>query len=236
MSERSDRRRGRLLSKEDRELWRHVTKSVAPMRKGQAAEDAEHAVFQAALERIDQQHDQPQRSKLQTNKPPTTIERPPAATRPPQKPAHGHAALHNRRVAPTSPGRQPAPTVNPSPGLTTQITRRIAKGRDPIEGYLDLHGMRQETALGALRSFLAAAHKNEKRTVLVITGKGRPSGDDQDRPWTEPTPDRGVLRRQLPLWLGRPEFRAIVTGCEPASVRHGGDGAFYIRLRARRRT
>ena len=51
--------------------------------------------------------------------------------------------------------------------------------------------------------------------MLVITGKGRASGDGE----------RGVLRRQVPQWLGLPEFRALVIGFEDAHVAHGGEGA-----------
>ena len=59
--------------------------------------------------------------------------------------------------------------------------------------------------------------------VLVITGKGRGG---------EP----GVLRRQVPQWLGLPEFRALVVGFEDASVRHGGEGALYVRATGRQLT
>jgi DNA-nicking Smr family endonuclease len=55
----------------------------------------------------------------------------------------------------------------------------------------------------------------------VITGKGRGA---------EP----GVLRRQVPQWLGLPEFRSLVLGFEDAHVTHGGEGALYVRLRRAR--
>jgi DNA-nicking Smr family endonuclease len=56
--------------------------------------------------------------------------------------------------------------------------------------------------------------------VLVITGKGGRSDGA-----------RGVLRRQVPQWLGLPEFRAYVVGFEDAHVAHGGEGALYVRIR-----
>ncbi|HEY8579356.1 MAG TPA: Smr/MutS family protein, partial [Beijerinckiaceae bacterium] len=62
--------------------------------------------------------------------------------------------------------------------------------------------------------------------VLVVTGKGAPHADG----WEE----RGVLRRQLPHWLSALDMRSIVIGFEPAADRHGGVGAFYVRLRSRR--
>ena len=43
--------------------------------------------------------------------------------------------------------------------------------------------------------------------------------------------ERGVLRRQVPLWLQLPELRDAVVGFEEAHVAHGGEGALYVRLR-----
>ena len=43
--------------------------------------------------------------------------------------------------------------------------------------------------------------------------------------------ERGVLRRQVPLWLALPEFRTLVVGFEEAHVGHGGEGALYVRVR-----
>ena len=45
---------------------------------------------------------------------------------------------------------------------------------------------------------------------------------------------RGVLKRQVPQWLGLPEFRALVVGFEDAHIAHGGEGALYVRLRRER--
>ena len=46
--------------------------------------------------------------------------------------------------------------------------------------------------------------------------------------------ERGVLKRQVPQWLGLPEFRALVIGFEDAHVTHGGEGALYVRMRRKR--
>jgi DNA-nicking Smr family endonuclease len=62
--------------------------------------------------------------------------------------------------------------------------------------------------------------------VLVITGKGARAQDERG--------ERGVLKRQVPLWLKLPEFRAYVVGFEEAHIGHGGEGALYVRLRRAR--
>ena len=69
------------------------------------------------------------------------------------------------------------------------------------------------------------AHGDGATFVLVITGKGRPSAAEGER---------GVLRRQVPLWLGLPDLRSLVVGFEEAHIGHGGEGALYVRLRRAR--
>jgi len=101
----------------------------------------------------------------------------------------------------------------------------LARGRKEIEARLDLHGMTQARAHRALIGFLSRASEDGLAFVLVITGKGRSGAIESER---------GVLRRQVPEWLGLPEFRSLVVGFEEASIGHGGAGALYVRLRRAR--
>jgi DNA-nicking Smr family endonuclease len=117
----------------------------------------------------------------------------------------------------TAPAPQKAPPPQTAP-LGRRMKKRVASGKEKIDARLDLHGLTQNEAHGELLRFLRSAHDRGCRLVLVITGKGRGG---------EP----GVLRRQVPQWLGLPEFRALVVGFEDASVRHGGEGALYVRVR-----
>ena len=43
--------------------------------------------------------------------------------------------------------------------------------------------------------------------------------------------ERGVLKRQVPLWLESGELRPFVIGFESAGMGHGGTGALYVRVR-----
>jgi DNA-nicking Smr family endonuclease len=104
--------------------------------------------------------------------------------------------------------------------------QRLARGVDEIDARIDLHGRTQSEAHTALLVFLRQAQAHGAKFVLVITGKGARAGDD----WSE----RGVLKRQVPLWLKLPEFRAYVVGFEDAHAGHGGQGALYVRLRRAR--
>lgn len=71
--------------------------------------------------------------------------------------------------------------------------------------------------------------------MLVITGKGG-EGSSQDALGSlMGERQRGVLRRNVPLWLGEPDLGAIVLSFTQAGTRHGGAGALYVQLRKRSR-
>ncbi len=121
------------------------------------------------------------------------------------------------------------PATPPAPPPLAPLGRRersqLSRGRKDIDARLDLHGMTQTKAHRVLLNFLHHAHENGMTFVLVITGKGRTVG---------PESERGVLRRQVPHWLGLPEFRSFVVGFEEAHIGHGGEGALYVRVRRAR--
>lgn len=121
--------------------------------------------------------------------------------------------------------REPAAERKPPPlaPLGRRMRQRIARGSHAIGERIDLHGMTQRQAHDALLGFLRSARAHNAGIVLVITGKGA-AGPEAGR-------DRGVLRRQVPLWLQLPTFRELVVGFEPAHRAHGGEGALYVRLR-----
>jgi DNA-nicking Smr family endonuclease len=109
--------------------------------------------------------------------------------------------------------------------MERRLKQRLARGREPITGSLDLHGKTQAQAHGELLRFLRRSQLEGARSVLVITGKGSRADSSE----------HGVLKRQVPLWLAQPELRPYVAGFEQAHVRHGGAGALYVRLRRSRR-
>lgn len=129
-------------------------------------------------------------------------------------------ATKPKRIPLPVPDQQKPPRIVSAPSsIDTKTHGRIAKGRIQIDARIDLHGLTQAEAHGLLLSFLHRAHSSGLRHVLVITGKG-----------SSPTSE-GVLRRAVPGWFATAPFRALVSGHSSASRRHGGDGAFYVRLR-----
>jgi DNA-nicking Smr family endonuclease len=142
---------------------------------------------------------------------------------------------------------QPAPETKAAPVTAARVTppslgdfdakkaKRLGRGQIDIDARLDLHGDRLGEAHERLRAFLFSCHSNGKRTVLVITGKGRETdaANDTDDIGYERR-ERGVLRRNVPRWLAEPELRSIVVSYTEAHIRHGGEGAVYIHLRRKR--
>ncbi len=109
--------------------------------------------------------------------------------------------------------------------LGRRMRRRVGRGREPIDERIDLHGLTQAKAHAALLRFLRGAQARGARLVLVVTGKGSGKAD------RDAAAERGVLRRQVPIWLSLAEFRPFVLGFEDAHAGHGGHGALYVRLR-----
>lgn len=145
----------------------------------------------------------------------------PAIRQPPRPLAKMVKAAKPATAAPYTPPPAPPPGLAP---LSRRMKRSVARGKEAIDARLDLHGLTQHEAHGALLRFLRTASSRDARLVLVITGKGKRSDGDGER-------ERGVLRRQVPQWLALPEFRPFVAGFEDAHIAHGGEGAIYVRIR-----
>ncbi|MBB3459230.1 DNA-nicking Smr family endonuclease [Rhizobium sp. BK313] len=124
------------------------------------------------------------------------------------------AASTDPQISPP-PAKQPSGTHQP---LERPVKRKIAKGRLALEARIDLHGLIQSEAHAMLLDFLLRAHQRGLRHVLVITGKGSSMGSE------------GALKRAVPMWFSKPEFRFLISSYETAAQHHGGDGALYIRL------
>ncbi|WP_289042949.1 Smr/MutS family protein [uncultured Aliiroseovarius sp.] len=135
---------------------------------------------------------------------------------------------------------QKARTHDFAPNLSDSVARqplsmdrktfgKMKKGRMSPEGRLDLHGMTIAQAHPRLTRFILDAAAQDRRLVLVITGKGKHRDDGG------PIPVRhGVLRHQVPHWLRSMPLSQYVMQVEQAHLKHGGHGAYYVYLRRRK--
>lgn len=156
----------------------------------------------------------------------------PTVSAPPPAPAPAVAkAPPGKRVKPPTASTAPPPppvkaAAPPRPvaepeRIEPNRKRRISREREALGGRLDLHGMTQDRARQALHGFIARAHDDGARAVLIITGKGV-QGD-------------GVLKRRAPEWLAAPHLSHIVAGISDAARHHGGAGALYVALKRKPR-
>ena len=120
-----------------------------------------------------------------------------------------------RTAEPRGARSAPAPQVADMSGH-----RKVRRGQTPIDARIDLHGFTQDGAYRELVAFVHREHAHGARCLLVITGKGRSGG--------------GVLRSRFLDWIAGPDLRGVIAGYAPSHQRHGGGGAFYLMLKARR--
>ncbi len=163
----------------------------------------------------------PLRPKLQPKSPSKSPSKPPPKPRVEPARAGGAAA----QVPPIMATREAPPIKSlPLAPFDRRLKQRVARGRAAIDARIDLHGLTQSEAHAALLHFLRRTQSAGGKIALIVTGKGSPeSGAGSSA--------RGVLKRQVPLWLALPEFRPLIVGFEDAHVSHGGQGALYVRLR-----
>ena len=139
---------------------------------------------------------------------------------PPTDKKHSSSASPRANAAPVA---RAARSVPPLEAFDRRQKQRLARGTQSVDACIDLHGETQSEAYGTLVRFLRKAQRDGAKFALVITGKGSGPGLSFD--------GSGVLKRQVPHWLGLAEFRPYVVGFEGAHVSHGGAGALYVRIR-----
>ncbi len=91
-----------------------------------------------------------------------------------------------------------------------------------IDARLDLHGMTLDIAYLKLIDFILYNFDNGVRNLLIITGVGNKGKGT------------GVIRQNLQGWLQNPDISGKILYFNNASIKDGGNGAFYIVLRKNR--
>ena len=208
----SDENNNKPLSKEDAELWQKVQKTVDPMKmkRGRRSEPSgDEAASSPPVEEdfaamLDENTDETQ-AKSNTEK----------------------SSFRHSQSAKPAPKTTPKP-ANKVESFDPKTARKISSGKQQIDAAIDLHGLTQREAKPALINFLRRAQQDDKRNVLVITGKGQ-RRDPDNRAFELGAPQPGVLKREVPNWLE--ELPDLVLSHTKSHQRHGGEGALYVRLR-----
>jgi len=98
-----------------------------------------------------------------------------------------------------------------------KFIKLLNKRKIEPDGIIDLHGLKLQEAKLILKNYVFRAYNNNKRNILIITGKGLNK--------------TGVLKKEVPIWLNEREIKKILISYENAPKSFGGEGALIIRLK-----
>lgn len=112
--------------------------------------------------------------------------------------------------------------------IDSNTAKRFKRGEFKIEAELDLHGYTEEKAFDTVHSFIKKAYLQNKRCVLIITGKGYHQDND------DIFAAKGILKDRVPQWLNNSELRPLILSFIHPEAKLGGSGALYILLRRQR--
>ncbi len=205
------RRRPGRLTPEDRALWDGIAAQVTPLehRPKPAPPPLSDPAGSAA-------------GRVPSRPPPKSAVPSPAVPTPVRRPSPPSRPSVTLDLSPDLPGR----LARGAPLADRRLDTGLRRGKVTPDARIDLHGMTLAQAHPALIRFVAGARASGHRQLLVITGRGK----DRDEGGPIPAP-RGLLRHQVPHWLQIPPLAAHVLHVTPAHRRHGGEGAYYVRLR-----
>ncbi|KAB1441098.1 Smr/MutS family protein [Pseudodesulfovibrio senegalensis] len=109
-------------------------------------------------------------------------------------------------------------------GLDSKVFYQLKAGSLSHQAHVDLHGLNSEQARDNLLFFIRECYLQNKRCLLVITGRGKNSPGG-----------RGILRQELQTWLTKDPLRRIVLAFCTAQAKDGGAGAVYVLLRKQKK-
>ena len=113
-----------------------------------------------------------------------------------------------------------------------EINKDLKKGKVKIDRRIDLHGYSLIDAHLKLRNEVEKNYNNNKRCLLVITGKGAHKKNlDNEEP---PKLFYGKIKNSIISWVNQGDLKKYILTYQDAGIEHGGDGAIFIYLRKKR--
>ena len=109
--------------------------------------------------------------------------------------------------------------------LEKNILRKIQKGKLKISASLDLHGSNISDSKKLVYDFVNYNSQNDKRVLLIITGKGKRLFVEDEWKGT------GILKTKIPVWLTSLALSKKIVWFDHAPTNMGGEGAFIVYLK-----
>ena len=120
-------------------------------------------------------------------------------------------------------------TKNPGNILNKDVKETFNNNKLGKIRKLDLHGLSLEQANYKVKKFIIESSKIGYKKLLIVTGKGlRPKVDKN--PYI--SKEMSVLKHSVPDFIQQNEdLSNLISKIETASLKDGGEGAFYIYLK-----
>ena len=109
--------------------------------------------------------------------------------------------------------------------LEKNILRKIHKGKLKVSASLDLHGSNISDSKKLVYDFVNCNSQNNKRILLIITGKGKRLFVEDEWKGT------GILKTKIPIWLTSLALSKKIVWFDHAPSTMGGEGAFIVYLK-----
>ena len=109
--------------------------------------------------------------------------------------------------------------------LEKNILRKIQKGKLKVSASLDLHGNNIPESKKLVYDFVNYNSQNDKRVLLIITGKGKRLFVEDEGKGT------GILKTKIPIWLTSLALSKKIVWFVHAPSNMGGEGAFIVYLK-----
>ena len=117
--------------------------------------------------------------------------------------------------------KNPSDIYDKDQGSSNSVQRR--------ERYkFDLHGFTLDEANNKVKEIIEYCLKNKFKELLLITGKGIHSTNDEDAYISK---NLGKLKYSVPEFIKTSEFNKFIISINDAEKKDGGEGAIIIRLK-----
>ena len=105
----------------------------------------------------------------------------------------------------------------------------IKENKSHITKSLDLHGFTLDEANKRVESFITDCFNQKVSKVIIVTGKGLHSQNDQD-PYI--SKEFGILKNSVPDFIkNNPNLMKKIKSITDAEIADGGSGALYVFLK-----
>ncbi|MDX8390610.1 MAG: Smr/MutS family protein [Mariprofundaceae bacterium] len=103
-------------------------------------------------------------------------------------------------------------------GLSNKQLKRLRSGKMPVDTEIDLHGMRQDESISALKRFIENAKLSDARVLSIIHGRGLHSQGGQP-----------ILKEAVYHWLQNGLYANDILATVPSPGSSGGACLLLLR-------